>query len=127
VIVSGTSSVHAAAAIEALEWWEDLIVLRNGSRLLLVPAPAGWGRTWLLRGLGDAVRAWPQPARVVEITGGDATGRDAGEQVEWLSRVAAEAEALDGPGRPLLGVDRPAGVAGLGLNVFGLFVAGFAA
>jgi hypothetical protein len=124
---TGTSSVHAQAFAVALEWWEDLVAGRGGSQVVFVPAPMGWGRTWLLKRLGKAVRAWPEPTRVVEITGRDATGRGSGEQIEWLSRVAAEAEALDGPGRALLGVDRPARAAGLGLDLLGLFVTGVTA
>jgi hypothetical protein len=119
--VIGTSSVHAGALAELVEWWEDLAAGRGGARIVFVPVPMGWGRTWLLGALAEAVRDWPEPTRVVAIAGRDADGRDPGEQVEWLTRIAEQADALDGPGRALLGVDRPPRAAGLGLNLLGLF------
>jgi len=42
-------------ATQLIQWWEDVTIHGIGSRVVLVPAPSGWGRTTLLDGFTAAV------------------------------------------------------------------------
>jgi hypothetical protein len=35
-----------ALLTELVEWWEDVALGGVGSRVVLLPVPAGWGRDW---------------------------------------------------------------------------------
>jgi len=76
--------VADAVGGELVEWWEDVIVGGIGSRVVLVPAPSGWGRTRLLDDFTAAVR---QPARFSVVLRMD--GRTAqpgpGPTARWLA------------------------------------------
>jgi hypothetical protein len=119
-------SRRQAAVLEELEEWrEDVCGGGIGSRVVLVVAPAGWGRSAVLsRFLACADGADGPVALVAGIDGNEPGDRavQAAALVEKLAAVAPRSRAAG-----LLEVDTPAGVAGLGLDVAGWFVPGLAA
>ena len=119
-------SRRQAAVLEELEEWREDVCGRGiGSRVVLVVAPAGWGRSAVLaRFLDCAGGADGRVALVAGIDGNEPGDRavQAAALQEKLAAVAPRSRAAE-----LLDVDTPAGVAGLGLDVAGWFVPGLAA
>ncbi len=116
---------QAELLAELEEWREDVRERGIGSRVVLVVAPAGWGRSAVLARFRAAVEAADGPVTVVAGVEGNLPG---GRAVQ----AAALQKALTGVAPPsrateLLDVDTPAGQAGLGLDVASWFVPGLGA
>jgi tetratricopeptide (TPR) repeat protein len=119
-------SQRQAAVLEELEEWrEDLCGRSIGSRVVLVVAPAGWGRSAVLARFLDCAGGADGPVALVAGIDGNEPGDRAVQAAalqEKLAAVAPRSHAAE-----LLDMDTPAGVAGLGLDVAGWFVPGLAA
>jgi len=115
-----------AEVLEELEEWREDVRERGiGSRVVLLVAPAGWGRSAVLDQFRAAVEAAGGPVTVVaRIDGNQPGGRAA--QVAPLRRALTDI-APPSQAAELLDVDTPAGQAGLGLDVASWFVPGLAA
>ena len=122
----GVMSRRQATVLEELEEWrEDVCGHGIGSRVVLVAAPAGWGRSAVLaRFLDGAGSADGLVALVARIDGNEPGERavQATTLQKKLAAVAPRSRAAE-----LLDVDTPAGVAGLGFDVASWFVPGLAA
>ena len=110
---------------ELEEWREDVRERGIGSRVVLLVAPAGWGRSAVLARFRAAVEAADGPVTVIAGIDGNLPGGRAVQAValqKALTGVAPPSRAAE-----LLDVDTPAGRAGLGLDVAGWFVPGLGA
>ena len=113
---------QAEVLAELEEWREDVHERGIGSRVVLLVAPAGWGRSTVLARFRAAVEAADGPVTVVARIDGNLPGGRAVQAAE-LQKVLAD---IAPPSRAaeLLDVDTPAGKAGLGLDVASWFVPG---
>ena len=122
----GVMSRRQAAVLEELEEWREDVCGRGiGSRVVLVVAPAGWGRSTVLARFLDVAGGADGPVALVAGIDGNVPGDRAVQATalqEKLAAVAPQSRAAE-----LLDVDTPAGVAGLGLDVAGWFVPGLGA
>ena len=119
-------SRRQAEVLEELEEWREDVRERGiGSRVVLLVAPAGWGRSAVLARFRAAVEEADGPVTVVAGIDGNLPG-DRAVQAAALRKVLA---GIAPPSRAaeLLDVDTPAGQAGLGLDVAGWFVPGLGA
>ena len=119
-------SRRQAEVLEELEEWrEDVREGGIGSRVVLLAAPAGWGRSAVLARFGEAVESAVGPVTVLAGIEGNVPG---GRAVQATAlREALEVIAPPSRAAELLDVDTPAGKAGLGLDMAGWFVPGLAA
>ena len=68
--MSLVSKRHLAVLGELTEWWEDLCQGGIGSQVVLLPVPAGWGRSFVLERLRAVVEDVDAPiALLVWIDG----------------------------------------------------------
>jgi hypothetical protein len=122
--VGGVSARHEAALTELAEWWEDVSAGGIGSAVVLLAAPAGWGRSGVLDGLERVAAATDGPvALTVRIGSVPAAGRAV--QAQLLQQALAVPFTQPRIVK-LLGLDTAAGEAQLGLGVTGLFASGLA-
>ena len=115
---------HQAVLEELTAWWEDVCEGGNGSRVVLLPLPPGWGRSSVLREFTGVVEDPDAPVTlVVSIGGVPSVGRAIQAQVlhEALATARKRSRAAK-----LLGLDRAAGEVQLGLGLGGLFASGLA-
>jgi tetratricopeptide (TPR) repeat protein len=110
---------------ELEEWREDVRERGIGSRVVLLVAPAGWGRSAVLARFQADVDEADGPITVTAgIDGNQPGGRavQAAALRKALTDIAPPSRAAE-----LLDVDTPAGKAGLGLDVASWFVPGLGA
>jgi hypothetical protein len=110
---------------ELAEWREDVRERGIGSRVVLLVAPAGWGRSAVLARFRAEIEAADGPVTVVAGIDGNVPGDRAVQAIALrraLAGVAPPSRAAE-----LLDVDTPAGQAGLGLDVASWFVPGLGA
>jgi tetratricopeptide (TPR) repeat protein len=122
-MILGSWQVGALEELE--EWREDVRERGIGSRIVLLAAPVGWGRTAVLARFRDTVAKADGPVTVVIGIDGNLPGGRA-VQAAALQRILA---GIAPPSRAaeLLDVDTPTWTASLGLDVAGWFVPGLAA
>jgi hypothetical protein len=118
---------HAELAAELAEWQEDLWQRHTGSRVVLVKVPSGWGRTTVLDRFQTQIgtREDAPITLTIRISGRDLPG-ETSLQAQALRNLLAPAIERHRAAE-LLGLDRPAGAAQLGLGVGALFFAGLTA
>jgi tetratricopeptide (TPR) repeat protein len=119
------SSRHAELAAELTEWWEDLWQVPTGSRVVLVPVPAGWGRSTILDRFAADIAARDDGPVVppIRVDGQNLGSQTIGVQAEKLRECLAPAGRRH-PLAELLELDKPGGQAGLVLGVAGLMLSG---
>jgi hypothetical protein len=125
--MGGKPGRHAELVAELAEWWEDLWQAHTGSRVVLVPVPAGWGRSTVLNRFATTIasREDAPVTLTVRIEGQKLPGEPA-LQAHVLRTCLAEA-ARRHRAAELLGLDEPSGQAQLALGVGGLFFPGLPA
>lgn len=119
-------TLRQAELLEELgEWLEDVREAGIGSRVVLLAAPTGWGRSAVLARFRDIADDADGPVTVVAGIEGNLPGGRA-VQAAVLQKILA---GIAPPSRAaeLLDVDTVAGRAGLGMDVAGWFVPGLSA
>jgi hypothetical protein len=114
------------AARELTDWHED-VAGGIGSRIVLLKVPPGWGRSTVLDSFAETISpADGDPVTFLFRVGGKTLPDGRGSQAAVVRGLLADASASH-PVAGALGLDRPTGVAALGLGVGSLFVPWFGA
>ncbi|HEV8115829.1 MAG TPA: hypothetical protein VGP53_06290, partial [Acidimicrobiales bacterium] len=108
------------AATQLIQWWEDVTIEGIGSRVVLVPALSGWGRTTLLDGFTAAVLQAVPFSIVLRMDGKEAPP-GAGPTAAWLAEAADD--RFVELSKRALGLNTPEGAALLAAGVAGQTVA----
>jgi hypothetical protein len=112
---------HRAVAAELVEWWEDVADRGIGSRIVLLGVPAGWGRSTVLDSLAEKTQPEDgDPVTFLFRVDGKMLSGGPGQQAKEVRERLADACAQQ-PEAQALGLDRPQGLAALGLGVGSLF------
>jgi len=102
---------------ELVEWWEDITIGGIGSGIVVVPVPAGWGRTALLDSFVRRVESDQRSSVLLRIDGLD-TPPGPGPLAAWLGDRSS-GDRLLALARQMFGFDRPEAFAALSIEIAG--------